>query len=218
VPAVWPDLRRAGIIGWAGLFGYAVMGPEESARLAQDAQLNTDDRLPLEFSAPRSLYLDAGERNREWLRAHTTGEFTAVSEDGRTALQEDGARVAIGLALLSRHEIEDALAQFQAVLHVRPEHTLALLGSAQSHVLLGRPALARDLAEHVLAREPANLDALLLAGQASEVLNEPGRAIGFLEKAAEVQPENEYVQRTLDRLRLLAGKTLLPALTRELPP
>jgi hypothetical protein len=75
-----------------------------------------------------------------------------------------------------------------------------------------------DLAEHVIAREPANLDALLLAGKASEVLNEPGRAIGFLEKAAEVQPENEYVQRTLDRLRLLAEKTLLPALTREPPP
>jgi spermidine synthase len=218
LPAVWPDLGRAGIIGWAGLFGYAVMGPEESARVAQDAPLNTDDRLPLEFSAARSLYLDAGERNREWLRTYRTEEFPAVSVVGRTALKQDGARVAIGLALLSRHEIEDALAQFQAVLHVRPEHTLALLGSAQSHVLLGRPALARDLAEHVLAREPANLDALLLAGQASEVLNEPGRAIGFLEKAAEEQPENEYVQRTLDRLRLLAGKTLLPALTRETPP
>jgi spermidine synthase len=215
---VWPDLRRAGIIGWAGLFGYAVMGPDEAARMTRDADLNTDDRLPLEFSAPRSLYLGLGERNRDWLRTYATEEFPDVSDLGITVLKEDGARAAIGVALLSRHEIEDALTQFQTVLQARPEHALALLGSAHAQMLIGRPTAAFDLAERVLLREPANLDALLLAVRASEALNEPGRAVRFLEQASGLQPENMDVRRTLDRLRLLAGKSPGPALTGEASP
>ena len=216
--SAWPDLRRAGVIGWAGLFGYAVMGPDEAARLTRDADLNTDDRLPLEFSAPRSLYLGIGERNREWLRTYATEEFPAVPESGRRALKEDGARVAIGVALLARHEVEDALAQFQTVLQARPGHTLAQLGSAQAQILLGRPAAALAFAERVLAREPADLDALLLAVRASEALNEPRRAVVFLEKASELQPENEDVRRMLDRIRLLTGQIPTPALTRDASP
>jgi hypothetical protein len=209
--SVWLDLRRAGIIGWAGLFGYAVMGPDEAARLTRDADLNTDDRLPLEFTAPRSLYLGRGERNRDWLRTYATEEFGAVPDLGRTALKEIDARLAIGVALLSRHEVEDALAQFQTVLQERAEHTLALLGSAQAQMLLGRPMTALGLAERVLLREPAHLDALVLAVRASEALNEPGRAVRVLEKASAVQPENEDLRRMLEQLRILAGKSPAPA-------
>ncbi len=78
LPAIWPDLNRVGIVRWAGLFGYFMLSEQDVARFSDGAGLNTDDRLPLEFSAPRALYLETGGQNRDLLRKFKTKEFPTV--------------------------------------------------------------------------------------------------------------------------------------------
>ncbi|MGH7231638.1 MAG: fused MFS/spermidine synthase [Nitrospiraceae bacterium] len=201
LPAIRPDLNRVGIVGWAGVFGYFVLGENDAARFADGAGLNTDDRLPLEFSAPRALYLATGERNRTLLRTFKTEEFPTIAGIGRAEFDQAEPRAAIGITLLQRHEAEDALVQFQHALQVSPDHTLAMLGAAQAHLLLARSAVALELAQQVLQREPNNTDALVLAGTAAETLQRSEQAIAWLQRAAALQPENIQVHVALERLR-----------------
>ncbi len=105
------------------------------------------------------------------------------------------------MALLHRREPEDALMQFEYALRVSPDHTLALLGAAEAHLLLGHPEMAWDLGHQVLGREPSNADALFLAAQAAEALHHPKQAITLLQKAAELHPANVQFQIALERLR-----------------
>src|SRR5262249_10854698 len=52
------DLERIDIREWPGVLGQFMLGEADAARYAEAAGINTDDGLPLEFSAPRALYLD----------------------------------------------------------------------------------------------------------------------------------------------------------------
>jgi spermidine synthase len=58
-PGVAADLRTAGVADPFGLLSSYVAGPAEIQRFAAGANLQSDDRMALEFSAPRALYGDA---------------------------------------------------------------------------------------------------------------------------------------------------------------
>ena len=86
-PAVRRDLERIGMRGWSGLLGYFVLGPEDAARYARGAAVNTDDRLALEFSAPRALYLDTHAENGRMLRRFRTADLPEVTADSLAELE-----------------------------------------------------------------------------------------------------------------------------------
>jgi spermidine synthase len=90
-PAVRQDLERIGMRGWAGLLGYFVLGDLDVARYAQGAPVNTDDRLALEFSAPRALYLETHADNARQLRGFATSRLPEVTPG--SARELDGAEV-----------------------------------------------------------------------------------------------------------------------------
>jgi spermidine synthase len=87
-PAVAGDLERIGMRGWAGLLGYFALGEADTARYARGARLNTDDRLSLEFSAPRALYLDTHAENARALRRFRTTDLPEVTPASRTVLDD----------------------------------------------------------------------------------------------------------------------------------
>ncbi|HET6898900.1 MAG TPA: fused MFS/spermidine synthase, partial [Vicinamibacteria bacterium] len=63
LPGLRADFERMSMGNWAGMLGSFVLGEVDTARLADGARLNTDDRLPLEWSAPSSIYLDTTPTN-----------------------------------------------------------------------------------------------------------------------------------------------------------
>ena len=67
------DLARAKIHGVADLVGYFKMGEEEIRTLVEDAVLNTDDNLRIEFSAPLYLSENTERENGHMLNAATAG-------------------------------------------------------------------------------------------------------------------------------------------------
>jgi spermidine synthase len=53
-PALRRDLESIEVRAWPGVLGYFMLGEADAVRYSGGAPLNTDDRLPLEFSAPHA--------------------------------------------------------------------------------------------------------------------------------------------------------------------
>jgi len=200
-PRVRADFDRMGIRDWAGLLGFFALREDDAARLAAGGGLNTDDRLPLEFSAPRSLYTDTLTQNRVlvgWFRRAPLPEFT--TESARELERAEG-RYWIGVGCLRRGAPADALVHFDRALALEPAHVASALGASTAALQLGRFADALAFARRALAREPARPTALFLAGAASWWLGQTDEAGRFLERAVALEPQNAEFRGALERLR-----------------
>jgi spermidine synthase len=199
-PGVWRDFARFRVAGWAGPLGYFLLGEPDVPKLTAGAGLNTEDRLPLEFSAPRGLYQDTTLKNWTMIRQLRTVELPAVRPEDQPLLDQPDVRYWIGMGYLGRGSYVDAGAQFQRVLAMEPGHTAAMLGLGEVYLGVGRPADAFGLARNVIAREPGSAPAFFIAGVAAELLNSRNDAIALLRQAVVLQPHNGQYQRVLQRV------------------
>jgi spermidine synthase len=113
-PSVERDLAGIGIGGWPGLLAYFMLGEEDTVRYTEGAPLNTDDRLSLEFSAPRALYVETFQPNRRLIRSFRRAELPEVTADSRGELGRQEVRFWIGQSLFARGAKEDAARFFRA--------------------------------------------------------------------------------------------------------
>jgi tetratricopeptide (TPR) repeat protein len=162
----------------------------------------------LEFSAPRALYLDTTMTNRQSLQGFKTADLPDLTPSSKGFLQQPDVRYGIGVAYLSRGVLADALTQFQHALQIDPDHTRSLLGASRVQLGLHRPAESLALAKQVIAREPLNANALFLAGLASRALNATTDAAEFLERAANLDPQNAEFRKALGSV---SGTSTSPA-------
>jgi spermidine synthase len=100
--AIRNDLARIGVRGWSGPLGYFLLGETEAARYSDGAALNTDDRLALEFSAPRALYLETTVETGRQIATFRVSDLPEVTPAGRAELERPDVRTWIGLALMAR--------------------------------------------------------------------------------------------------------------------
>jgi spermidine synthase len=205
-PGVWQDLERIAIRSWPGVLGYFMLGEADTARFAEPGGINTDDRLPLEFSAPRALYLDTTLDNWNLVRSYRTEELPPVTAESQAVLDRPDVRHQIGLGYARREVWQEALQQFQHALDRDPAHAPSLLAVAGVHLRLGRPAEALRLARGVTGREPANAEAFFIAGLAAEALRTPTEAVGFLERAVALAPRNQEYRAALSRASLASPR------------
>jgi spermidine synthase len=108
-PALRRDLGYLDIHGWPGVLSYFLLGEADAARYSDGVALNTDDRLSLEFSAPRALFLDTGRQNYQLMRSFRVEDLPAVTPDSRGELERPDVRAWIGAAYLARGAQEEAL-------------------------------------------------------------------------------------------------------------
>ena len=195
------DFAQSGIIDWPGLLGYYMLGGTDVSRFVGDAPLNTDDRLRLEFSAPRALYLETSRANFRLMRSFRTADLPELSPEGLRAIDEPRARTVIGATGLWRKTLDDALDQFRRALELDPDYTPAIVGTAEVLLRQGNAKGGLGLAEKVIAREPLNVNALYLAGLASTALDDRIKGIAYLEQASALAPHNEEMKRSLREAR-----------------
>jgi spermidine synthase len=200
-PRVRADFERLGMGGWAALLGLFVLGEEDAARLAAGAGLNTDDRLPLEFGAPRALYLETSLPNRAMVASFRSADLPALTPESAPLMDQTGSRYWMGVGCLRRADPAAALGHFERVLQLDPTHTPAAIAAAMAALQLGRPAPALDFARRALARPPAPPAALFLAGVSAWWLGRGEEAGGYLERASALEPGNAEFRETLRRFR-----------------
>jgi spermidine synthase len=201
LPRVRADFERLGIRGWAGMLGFFALREDDAARLGAGAGLNTDDRLPLEFSAPRSLYVDTSLPNRVLLGWFRRASLPELTPESAREIERAESRYWMGVGCLRRGAPADALAQFERALVLDPAHAASALGASTAALQLGRPADALAFARRALAREPAQPAALFLAGAASWWLGQRDDAGRFFERAVALEPQNAEFRGALERFR-----------------
>ena len=206
-PAIREDLAGIGMQSWPAILGYFMLDAGDVERLAAGTEVNTDDRLPLEFRAPRGLYTDTTNRNLQVVRAARGADLPAMTAESRGQLNRADARYAIGLSFAARNLWEEALGQFQKALELDPAYTPARLRASEAYIRTDKPREAAAMAEKVLERDPSNAEAAAQVGVAYSVLNDHAEAVKFLERAAALQPQNAGYRRMLERARSRAAPT-----------
>jgi spermidine synthase len=208
------DLARIGVSSWPGILGYFMLDAGGVGRLAAGTGLNTDDRLPLEFRAPRALYVETGGLNLGRVRSARGSDVPEVTAGSRGELERAEARHAIALVYANRNLWEEALGQFQRAVELDPASTPALLGVSLAQIRLGQPREALATLQRVLQRERGNAEALAQAGVAHGALGEQAQASEYLERAVALQPRN---QGYLDLLAQARARARAPAATGASP-
>ncbi|HET7875471.1 MAG TPA: fused MFS/spermidine synthase [Methylomirabilota bacterium] len=201
LPGVREDLARSGIGDWPGILGIFLLADGNALRYAGGAPLHTDDRLELEFSAPRALYYRTAEANMELLGKYRPPGFPEIVGADSATLDGAPARRWIGEAALRRRGLDDAVAHFGRVLAQDPANVPALLGLARALFELGRAPEAMDAAQRALGRAPRNAEALFLAGSFATRLGRQQDALGYLEQAVALEPANRQYRDTLGRVK-----------------
>jgi tetratricopeptide (TPR) repeat protein len=177
-----------------------MLGEADTARLAQGGGLNTDDRLPLEFSAPRALYLDTGETNWRLIHQFRQAQLPEVTASSRPALEDADVRSWIGRVDLTRLAYDDAQAQFRRALELDPRSLAAQLGMSIVMLQTDRTEEAFGLARQTAERDPKNSTALFVAGIAAGRLRKPEEALVLLRRAVALEPDNAQYQVALRHL------------------
>ncbi len=205
-PPVRHDLERIGVRAWPGVLGFFMLGESDTARFARGGGVNTDDRLPLEFSAPRALYLDTGETNWSLIHQFRQAPLPDVTASSRPALEHADVRSWIGRIDLTRLAYTDALLQFQRALELDPRSLPAQLGMSIVMLQGDRTAEAFHLAGQVAEREPENATALFVAAIAAGRLRKPEEALTLIRRAVALEPGNAQFQVALKHLERAAVK------------
>jgi spermidine synthase len=107
-PALRADLARIGMSSWAGVLGFFMLDERGAERYADGAPLNTDDRLALEFSTPRALFLDTIATNWRLMRSFRMADLPDLISGSRADLDRPEVRAAIGETLVRVGALGDA--------------------------------------------------------------------------------------------------------------
>jgi spermidine synthase len=201
LPGLRADFERMPMGSWAGMLGSFVLGEADVARLVEGARLNTDDRLPLEWSAPRSVYLDTTPTNVALLSAFRRAPLPDLAPGSEGELDRVEAQYWMGIASLRRLASAEALAHFERALALDGTHVPSAVAASTAALMLGRHADALALAQRALAREPEEPKALFFAGVASWWLGRKDEAQRYFERATALEPQNVEFRGALARLR-----------------
>jgi len=157
------DLGRLGIADWPGVLGFFLLTEADAALVPGGDRLNTDDRLELEFSAPRGLMTDTAALNYRLFQSVRRATLPALTPESAPEIERAPAQHAIGLVPFSQRRWTHSLGWFRRAIELDAGYTPAVLKAAEASLHLGRAGEALALAQSVLARDPRNAEALAIA-------------------------------------------------------
>jgi Tfp pilus assembly protein PilF len=111
------------------------------------------------------------------------------------------------IQLLQEGHDAEALAALQKIVAANPNDHLARLWIAQVHDRMGHPELAEAVYRSVALEDPRNVDAITGIGVTLMEQDRIDEAIGYLERAEQLTPENPSVLVALGEAQELAGRT-----------
>jgi spermidine synthase len=121
------DLKRIKLASPEAIFSNFYLNEDELRRFATGAILNTDDRLPLEFSAPKNLYRDTTSLNFDALRAVKTSMFPPLQKEMLETVDRPVVHVDLAIGFIAKRLPEEALRHLNRALAQNPEYGSALI-------------------------------------------------------------------------------------------
>jgi len=186
-PALREDFQRLGFRSAAAFLADFLLAEPDAARLALGAELNTDDRLPLEFSTPKSLHGDTATTNYRMVRAFRTSELPRLAGGG---VDSAAARFDLGVAYLRKDLAAEAAAQFERALALDPRHAPSLSGLGRAQLHLGLPLRAIESLQAAARLDPRLAEPHVLLARAWQQQQLPARALDALATAVRLAPDD----------------------------
>ncbi len=217
-PEVAADLARVGIRDAPDLLARLVLDVEDVPRLVRGTPLNTDDNARIEFTAPRTLYVDAAQENVQRLADAFLGGGTLLETLRRGAPPELPAR--LGDRLLARERPQQADAVARAALRGAPPPTVRvelLRVAAAAAAARGEVAEAERRWQAALQLDPGHPGVLLDLAAHLDAHGALGEAHGLVQRAA-VRGGAEAVRREAALLLKLGRAREAEARLGRLPP
>lgn len=221
-PDAAADLARYGARTPFAILSLVVAGPRELAAFAAGAGALDDDRLPLEFSAPREIHHRTGGQNGATLRGlmGTSGGPPAVRAALDTATAADWRDRGLMLARVDAHP--RAFDDFVRALTGDPDDTVALDGLVRSAVLLQRADDAHTALVTAAATRPPTVSRLVARARLLAAAGKADEARGVAREAAALDPARPEPLEQLAAIAAdggdaLALSTALEPLERQFP-
>ncbi len=215
LPLVREDLARFQIHGPGGLAPYFILGDEDVTRLTGNAQVNTDDLLPLEYNTPKTLSEDTEMSIRNLMATHRTtlsaGFLGRFEDDAPTLIQTaqayiylkdyDLADKGLAKALLLAPDNKEASFELARSLTKRGKilKALALIendSTAPTHLLRAQIFLTQDKPEEALAwiekadaLGTGNWETAFWKGQVLDKLSRPREAAEAYNQSLSLNPD-----------------------------
>ena len=170
------------------LLSLLVGGPRELTEYAGRALIQTDDRTPLEYTAPRGIYAATSGENAAALRrlgpelppavaaVLKAGTAADWASRGRMELQADAPSIAY-----------DA---FRRAVEIDPRDETALKGLTEASAGAGRQADERSLLDTIARRDPSNVAARIELSRLLANAADLEAAVNTAAEAARLAPDN----------------------------
>jgi tetratricopeptide (TPR) repeat protein len=190
-PAVDAALADVGGAPGTGAFILASMyagGPAELSRYAANAVVQTDDHLPLEYSAPRGIYGRTKADNAVTIRALAPERPPAIRRTFETAGADGWA--SRGSMDLRAQAFETAYSAFREAVERNSRHVGALSGLSDAAGGANRLVEERQLLETIAAREPDNAHVRIELSRVRAVLGDGPAAVEAAHSALRLAPDD----------------------------
>lgn len=178
------DMERMKFPSPVSILSDFYLDEKELAQFSSGAELNTDDRLALEFSAPRSLYENTVNINQATLRKFRQAVYPPMTGgDGLDILAQTQTQYMMAADYIGRGMYAMALEHLKAALAKNPHHIPSLLerGKIQMQYHQFDKALA-DFTT-ILKMDPKSIEGNHQLGMLYLRGNKPERAIPYLRRA-----------------------------------
>ena len=207
-PGVAEDLRSMAVTEPFSVWSLFMGGPEDLARYAKGAPIFTDDRMTLEFTAPREIHRRSSGENAAALAA-------LLAEGGgperiRVAKEAAGAREwqHRGAMMVRADAYPLAYGDFIRALTLDPDNAEALNGLVRTAVLTHRGADALAWVKGLTETRPATVDLLIARSKLLASIGATSDAIDTAREAARITPVQPAALEQLASLHADAGDTV----------
>jgi spermidine synthase len=206
-PELREDFARMGFrTPWAFLADF-LLTEIETARLSLGADLNDDDRLPLEFSAPKSLYRDTAMTNYRMVRAFRAAELPPLAGRGARHMDTPGARYDLGMAYLAKDLPAEAAVQLERAVAHDPAHVPSLIALGRALQRLDQPMRGIETLQTAARLDPRSAEAQAALARAWQAQRLTDRAIEAATVAVRLAPDDAGNRVLLGSLLEQQGKT-----------
>jgi spermidine synthase len=177
-PGVAEDLREVDVREVESLLSLYTADGSALGAYAGDAVIQTDDRMALEFSAPRSIYGRTTTNNAATLRA--LADERLLPDAVRLARSAPQVMVNRGRMELRAEAFPAAFANFARALESRPDDQAAIDGLLQAAAPTGRMAEAEQLIRGIVSSGPRNVPAVVALSRMMAARGDFEAAVGVL--------------------------------------
>lgn len=188
MPALRQDMTMLGMASPYALLADFTLNESDATRFAGDADIQTDDLLQLEFSAPQALYADTASLNFRAIRSFKNSEFPLIAGI-HPELDSVGVRYDLGAAHMRKQSLPDAALQFEVALRADPAHVPSLLELGKARARMNLPLKATEAFQTVLRLAPKNAEAHYQLSLIYQSQLMPVKAMEFAARAAALGPE-----------------------------